>query len=619
MWLGILAEGLGTRTASLPKRATGLRKGCMTDTLKIHAWPLLTRWMQGLSRRNPALPPNAELPARALQIWAERRDLQAAFDLKTTTGRTDMFWWCLVHGFREMGFRFDESLDSGFLVVTAPFPRLRQCSFLPLTWLMRALWASSAHRTPGLRSEEEQYNCLAHYFVHGLTEANLEAFLTKEQADVLRQPMPGDDFPRLFRLIWHCDPGLGRTFGAVPSEAFIAWCRSEEGVKAWPIIAHPLVGLAPPPRRKPRRGRVRGVNLFGHVLGRFGVGEDVRMAALALEAAAIPYVIRNVTAPAAGEEESPSGLRLADDLPHDVNLFCMTGMTTIAVAMSEGVGLHDGRHSIGVWHWELPEWPRFFDQAWEVVDEVWAPSRFTYDAYARSAHVPLYHMPVAVAADDTESAVRADFGLPSDAFLFGCAFDGLSSFARKNPLAIVEAFQRAFPAGEAHVGLVVKGIRADANMPALAALHAKIAADPRIHLFNASLTRGRLLDLYRSLDVFVSLHRSEGFGRNIAEAMLLGKPVIVSAHSGNMDFTTFQTAALVPTRLKAVQEGEYAFGAGQQWGDPDVDAAARAMERMVQDGAWRKSLARKGQKLIARDFSPEAVGAAWAKRLNELS
>lgn len=590
----------------------------MMGPRNVYTLPILAEITHRLRRKSPLVPPRARLPDRAMQIWTERRDLQASFDLAAIEGRAGLFWWCLLHGFREMGFRFDHALDAGFLIANTPPPRLRQSSFTPVTWLMRALWADSTYRKAPLARPEEQFNCIAHYFAHAMLEANLGAFLTQEQADVLREPDRDSGVTRLFALIWHCDGDLAKRFPSSASPEFAAWCRSSDGARAWPILAHPLIGLAPRPARKMRRGRITGVNLFGHALGRSGVSEDVRMAAMSLEQAGIPHVICNVAAPAVGEEEGADGLRLTDNPPYDVNLFCMTGLSTISFALSQGGGLGEGRHNIGLWPWELPEWPAALDQAWDFVDEVWATSRFAYEAYARSARVPVLHKPMAVMADATEGAARADFGLPEGAFLFGFSFDGLSSFARKNPQAVVAAFRQAFLPDQTGVGLVLKCIRATSSAPGWAALHDAIGGDARIRVIDGSLSRARLLDLYRALDAFVSLHRSEGFGRNIAEAMLLGKPVIVSAHSGNMDFTDHRTAALVPVRLGPVSRGDYPFGEGQIWGYPDVEAAAQAMRRVVDDRAWRESLALRGREVIMQRFSPEAVGQAWAQRLREL-
>lgn len=591
----------------------------MTGQRNVYAFPTLVEWNHRIRGREPAVPPRTQLPQRAMQIWAERRDLQASFDLSQSEGRAGLFWWCLLHGFREMGFRFDKALDGGFLTVNEPLPRLRHAAIVPVTWLMQSLWANSTYRSGALRHPEEQENCIAHFFAHALLEANLGAFLTEQQARMLREIDPATGQPHLLGLIWRCGPQPADRFPSEASQEFAGWCRSAEGAKAFPILAHPLVGLAQAAPRRRRSGKVIGVNLFGHALGRSGVSEDVRMAAMSLEQVGIPHVIRNVPAPAVGEEEAAAGIRLADDLPYDVNLFCMTGLSTISLALSAGTDFGDGRHNIGLWPWELPEWPPALCQAWDFIDEVWAASRYTYEAYARAAQVPVFHKPMAVVAEPTAGATRADFGLPEKPFLFGFSFDGLSSFARKNPQAVVAAFRLAFHPDRADVGLVLKCMRTTANAPAWSALQDAIGGDPRIRVIDESLSRARLFDLYRALDAFVSLHRSEGFGRNIAEAMLLGKPIIVSAHSGNMDFTDHQTAALVPTRFTTVRTGEYPFGEGQVWGEPDIDAAACAMQRMVSDHAWRLAIASAGKARIARDYYPAAVGEAWAQRLRELT
>jgi glycosyltransferase involved in cell wall biosynthesis len=550
-------------------------------------------------------------------VWQERPDLRAAFDLKRTSGRSGLFWWCLLHGFSEMGFGFDNALDADFYVVNQPFPRLRRTGFTPVTWLMRALWQKEGHHAEALHDPQEQADCLAHYFAHLLLDANLGGLLTSDQARSLLEDDSAHGVPRLFGLIWGCGgANLAARFPSPGDPRFIAWCQGE-GARRWPILSHPLVGLAPAPRRPVRRGPVKGVNLFGHAHGRFGIGEDVRMAARALDAAGIPYVVRNVDAAAASNEEKADGLQFSDHSIYDVNLFCMTGISTLEFNLRQSFGLNDGRYSIGMWPWELPEWPEVWNPAWDCVDEVWAASQFTYQSFARSAPLPVYHMPMAVVADATEEAVRADFGLPPDAFLFGFSLDGLSSFARKNPLAVIAAFQRAFAPQDGSVALVLKGIRTEGT-DAWRRLLDEVRDDRRIHVIAESFDRGRLLDLYRTLDAFVSLHRSEGFGRNIAEAMLLGKPVIVSAHSGNMDFTRHDSAALVPARLCPVQPGEYPFGTGQLWADPDIVAAAAAMQRMVVDRQWRESLANAGRAFVANAYSPATVGEAWARRLAQL-
>jgi len=589
----------------------------MKERLSVYAFSRLTEWSSRLFGVVTRAPPLAELPLRALLIWRERPDLQAAFDLKTSRGRAGLFWWCLLHGFRELGWRFDPALDGGFEMANQPLPHLPRTALPPVTWLVRALYGHHRKEKSDLRQADAQLDALAHVFAQGLTRANLGQLLDARQAEALNAPDPGSGLPMICRLVWHVAPDVRAKFATCDAGPFEAWCRSE-GAREYPILAHPLIALAPPPERKMRQGRIKGVNLFGHALGRLGLGEDVRMAAKSLEKAGIPYVIRNIEAVAAGQDEGSRSLSLSDELPYDVNLFCMTAESTLAAIIAQGLALSEERYNIGVWPWELPDWPQALDHAWDFVDEVWATSRFTYEAYARAAPCPVMHMPMAVNADATEGTTRADFGLPENRFLFGFSFDGLSSFARKNPQAVIIAFRKAFPPSERNVGLVLKSIRGMAHQSAWQALADLMQGDERIHVIDESLSRGRLLDLYRSFDAFVSLHRSEGFGRNIAEAMLLGKPVIVSAYSGNMDFTDEDTAALVPTGLREVCQGEYPFGAGHTWGEPDVDAAAGLMQRMVADRKWREGLAANAVERIRHRYSVDAVAQAWAGRLHEL-
>jgi len=251
------------------------------------------------------------------------------------------------------------------------------------------------------------------------------------------------------------------------------------------------------------------------------------------------------------------------------------------------------------------------------MDELWASSSFTAAAYRRSTQVPVQQVPMAVDVDSTERLGRPAFGLPQDRFLFGFSFDGHSSFSRKNPEATVKAFRLAFPEGNEPVSLVLKGLRV-IDHQAWRRLESIAAQDPRIVLLSRSMPRGVLLDLYRAIDCFVSLHRSEGFGRNIAECMLLGKPVIVTNYSGNVDFTHGATAALVNTNLQRIGDGEYPFGAGQSWADPNIAQAAQHGRQMFLHKEWRDRIARAGQQFIRTHYSPVAVGEKFCLELRRI-
>lgn len=570
----------------------------------------------------PAIaPPGAAIPPRALAIWRQRPDLQAAFDLRREAGRAELFWWYLLHGYGELGLKADQDDAAVSQIVNLPITMLPDDAVTPVTpvtWLMGEFYRRHGGQFEPLTSRQGRDGLTAWYFAKALIDRRLGAFLTSAQAAELKRPVP--DKPGLSRiaaLIWEFDERLRHRFDDPGDEAFLRW-TSDEGARDYPILAHPLVGLARP-WRPPSRAKGRfGVNLIGHSQHRSGLGEDLRAAALSLEQADIPFVIHEAgqSSVIANEDASLSG-RITTDLPFDLNMFSFTGMSTIAAVMANAELSRDRRFSIGLWHWELPEWPKFWQHAYDHVDEVWAASHFTYDAYCRSAGVPVRHVPVAVAAEHSEGAGRADFALPTDRFLFLSAFDGLSSVARKNPGACIAAFQAAFPDRDEPVGLVMKALRAEGD-PAWGRLLAQIEDDPRIFTVTSSLSRGRLLDLYRAMDCFVSLHRSEGFGRNIAEAMLLGKPVVVSAHSGNMDFTAHDTAALVPVRLVPLADGDYPFGDGQIWGEADIVAAAEQMRRLASDAEWRTTIARAGKARIETLYSPAVVGKRWSDILRDL-
>ena len=568
--------------------------------------------------RRRALPSGIRIPSRALLIWRERPDLQAAFDLATATGREQLVWWYVYHGFREFRLRFDEADDAGLLTLNGRMPGVAQHDALPITRLMWGMARQAGLSRAALRTPSGQRDMLDWFFAHGLMAANLGSFLPNADARILLSPTPDSpETPYLFSCLWRSSPDLARQFAGPTDPAFATWCKSE-GAQTFPILRHPLIALAPPLIRRPAHEKPFGVNLFGHARSRSGVSEDVRMAAQVLKEAGIRYTIHDVPAGPSLPDEEAVASDVSEGLPYAINLFAMTAPSTLAAVQALGgpaaIAHH---HNIGFWPWELPELPELWHQAYTLMDEIWASSRFTYDAFCRSAPIPVRHMPFAVAAEESSGQCRRDFNLPDDPFLFGFAYDGLSGFARKAPLLTIAAFRQAFAPDDRSVGLVIKGLRAE-NDPSWQQVLAAIEGDPRIHLVTRSLDRGSLLDLWRSIDCFVSLHRSEGFGRNIAECMTLGKPVVVTGHSGNMDFTVPGAAALVPFVLRDVEEGEYPFGTGQQWAEPDVAEAARLMQRIVKDLTWRSGLALSGQQAIAQGYAPSAISRAWNPALSEI-
>ena len=554
--------------------------------------------------------------------WAMRPDLRSAFDLGTAEGQQAFVWWYLTQGPAELRLaRFFTEEQRRFL--NEPDERVPVGGAIPITRLMMQVWLRRPDllESFALDTSGGRMAFVVWYFTHGLAETQLTDLVDESQAQALLVPAPGaPELPPVLAMIWSTDAAIQARFPNPLNPEFAQWARAE-GTEQYPILQR-LADVATPatvaaPAIKTSHGTLPfGVNLIGYARGQFGIGEDVRMAALAMQATGIPFSLYNVEP---GREvcqgdDSVDAL-ITDQLPYAVNLLCTTGIETARLAAVEGSALFDGRRTIGYWPWELPEWPEEWRHAYELVDEVWASSRYTYEAYAKSSPKPVRHMPMAVTVDATDGLTRRDFCLPSRRFLFVFSFDVLSSLARKNPQACVRAFKEAFPLGDEPVGLVVKAMRATPDSPVWQELLEEAQADRRITIISETLSRGAVLDLYRACDCFVSLHRAEGFGRGIAEAMLLGKPVVVTGFSGNMDFTTPGSAALVDHRLRQVSPEEYPFAGGQLWAEPDVAHAAWWMRRLVEDRWLRQRLAKQGQKLTAATYAPAAVGAGYAALL----
>jgi glycosyltransferase involved in cell wall biosynthesis len=211
--------------------------------------------------------------------------------------------------------------------------------------------------------------------------------------------------------------------------------------------------------------------------------------------------------------------------------------------------------------------------------------------------------------------VRRRFQLPEDRFLFLTMFDFSSIQERKNPAAALEAFDRAFQRSGSQATLVIKTQNADFHPQDLAVLREKLSGRRDIVWINQTLSRQEVYDLLAGCDAFVSLHRSEGFGLGLAEAMFLGKPVVATNWSGNTDFMRPDNSCPVNFRLVHLERDFGVYRAGQTWADPDVDHAASLMQQVAADQELRARISLAAMKTIRDEFSPETVGRRIRARL----
>lgn len=356
-----------------------------------------------------------------------------------------------------------------------------------------------------------------------------------------------------------------------------------------------------------------GVNLFGYSAGELGIGEDLRMLARAFECANVPFCIVNV---APGRNVSQKDLSVqqwvVDEPVYAFNIFCMTGFEMCRYVLESGLANLESKYNIGLWPWELEDWPSTWRHAYTLVDEIWGISEFTANSY-RAAPVPVVPMPLPVVISDIASLGRPHWNLPTSAYLFVFSFDMNSTISRKNPRAVIEAFKQA--AQDRHtdeVGLVLKISHSDSNAAAWREIKKLIAGDSRIHVIAREMRKPEVLALYSCCDCYVSLHRSEGFGRALAEAQLLGLALIATGYSGNLDFCSPPTD-LVDYQLVSLGDGDYPNGAGQRWADPDAAHGARLMRDSMERSTDRAPL-----NYSTHRFSTEFCGGKYSKRLNDI-
>jgi glycosyltransferase involved in cell wall biosynthesis len=249
---------------------------------------------------------------------------------------------------------------------------------------------------------------------------------------------------------------------------------------------------------------------------------------------------------------------------------------------------------------------------------VWAGSRFVADAFAAVTTKPVHHVPITIpepvcAARDRASFVPlADLG---DRFVFLVVFDHLSVTERKNPVGAIEAFCRAFAPGEGPV-LVVKSMNGSARWPQHQHVLYAAGDRPDIRVWDEHLDRRDQMALVRSADCLVSLHRSEGLGLHLAEAMWLGVPTIATRYSGNIDFMDDDCALMVDAGRTPVVGGQGVYPSTAVWADPDLAQAADHMRRLVADTELQQRLAAAGRARMLAQPSQEATGRLIARVLD---
>jgi glycosyltransferase involved in cell wall biosynthesis len=370
----------------------------------------------------------------------------------------------------------------------------------------------------------------------------------------------------------------------------------------------------------PQKAISEGVNLIGWPRTEIGIGEDIRCAAFSLASVNHPFTVIDAAKrvpPNPKQVDGEISKWISAEYKYDVDLVFLDSATQqryYAFELLNNVKVN--RKVIGICPWELPIWPKKLDFVFNHVDRFWAASEFIKEAF-----IPYFPNRIDVAKPAVyvpESSYKPADTSGDRPFHFITIFDGLSSIHRKNPFAVINAFKYAFPINR-DVRLIIKMMNLSASTAEFKQLQHCINNDPRIVLITETLPQITLWALVSSCHAFVSLHRSEGFGRNIAEAMLLERPVICSAFSGNLDFCREDNSFLVSGHKVSVAPGQYSNASGQYWFEADIEHAAASMHSVFHDYDHALQRARKARCFIKQHHSYEAVGNQYIKLLKKTS
>jgi glycosyltransferase involved in cell wall biosynthesis len=357
-----------------------------------------------------------------------------------------------------------------------------------------------------------------------------------------------------------------------------------------------------------------GVNVAGFFTAELGVGEAARLLIAGLDAQGIPAL------PIQGQLIPPSrqGVQFSyahpDDAAYPVNIVCINGDGIPPFAREAGRSFFEGRHTIALWWWEVGDPPAEWGGAYEFVDEVWVASRHIYDAIAPTSPVPVVKMTLPVLMPEVAQRTRGELGLPEDGFVLLYVHDYHSVSARKNPLGAIEAFRRAFPAGSG-AKLVVKSINAETRPVEHDRVVLAASEHPDVTLLDEYVSQAEKNAMIAHCDCYVSLHRSEGFGLTVAEAMLLSKPVIATRYGGTQEFLTDENAYPVDWVPVPVGEGAFPYPPDGVWAEPDLDQAAGLMRRVHSERDEARERGATARRQMLERHSPQVAGAAMRRRL----
>ena len=348
------------------------------------------------------------------------------------------------------------------------------------------------------------------------------------------------------------------------------------------------------PRFQPKLDKENlGVNFIGYAQGELGLGQAMRSMVFATLAASIPLVVRKFKASIPSKQSNGELTQyFSERCQYPINIICVNPDTLHLLPSWVGYSEWAKTYNIGYWFWELENFPKKWEYATNIVDEIWVATDYVANAMRKSGKkVVKIPFPLEFSLPP-DSMNKEYFGINPNKFTYLSSFDFLSSLERKNPQGVIRAFQKAFPSGDDSVRLIIKTMNAGAHPKELKKIESVIGGDSRIEIRDGYLAQEEMRGLIRSVDAYVSLHRAEGLGLGLAEAMYMGKPTIATGYSGNLEFMNETNSILVPYQLVQIGQSDYPNAEAGQWAEPNIDKAAACMCSIASNHSLRMQLGR---------------------------
>lgn len=364
-----------------------------------------------------------------------------------------------------------------------------------------------------------------------------------------------------------------------------------------------------------------GINVFGFINGEFGIAEATRLNCKAIEEVEIPISLLNYDVRTNHNNNDLTFTNFSDNAPYPINLVQVSPSTSEILHFFEyfDYSLFKGKYNILYVAWESETLPEDYILNINLFDEVWTPSEYCKKCLEKFIALPIKVIPHPIDIDlkPTEDPDALNF-FAKDFFNFLFIFDYNSSIERKNVTNLIKVFKETFDKGENNALLTIKTSKSDRFAVEKQEILQAIGDSKKIKIVEKIFDKNSLNYIISNCDSYISLHRSEGFGLTMAEAMYFGKPTIGTNYSGNLQFMNNENSFLVDAQKVSYGSDDLNYNSNTIWSEPSLEKASQYLKNVYDKGEEIKIIAEKGRQTIANDFSLSGIGKLIKKRGEEI-